>query len=142
VKSSRARTKIRQYFNKERRDEAIDAGKDSLARAMRRQGLPLQRLLTAGGLLAIARELHLSDITSLYAAVGEGQVSAQSVVQRLVAGYGGEEGVVEDVAETAIPTRQPRVRSSASDPGVVVPGDSDIYIQLARCCTPVPNDEI
>ena len=100
VKSSRARTKIRQYFNKERRDEAIDAGKDMLARAMRRQGLPLQRLLTAGGLLAIARELHLGDITSLYAAVGEGQMSAQAVVQRLIAGYGGEDGALEDISET------------------------------------------
>jgi GTP pyrophosphokinase len=81
-------------------------------------------------------------VAALYAAVGEGQVSAQSVVQRLVAGYGGDEGVVEDVAETAIPTRQPRVRSSASDPGVVAQGDSDIYIKLACCYTPTPNGEI
>lgn len=142
VKSSRARTKIRQYFNKERRDEAIDAGKDSLARAMRRQGLPLQRLLTAGGLLAIARELHLSDITSLYAAVGEGQVSAQSVVQRLVAGYGGEEGAVEDIAESTIPTRPSRTRAPGHDPGVAVKGVSNVWIKLARCCTPVPGDQV
>ncbi|GAA1613857.1 GTP pyrophosphokinase [Saccharothrix algeriensis] len=142
VKSSRARTKIRQYFNKERRDEAIDAGKDSLARAMRRQGLPLQRLLTAGGLLAIARELHLSDITSLYAAVGEGQVSAQSVVQRLVAGYGGEEGAIEDIAETTVPTRPSRTRAPGHDPGVAVKGVSNVWIKLARCCTPVPGDQV
>ncbi|GHJ48576.1 GTP pyrophosphokinase [Catellatospora sp. TT07R-123] len=142
VKSSRARTKIRQYFNKERRDEAIDAGKDSLARAMRRQGLPLQRLLTAGGLLAIARELHLSDITSLYAAVGEGVVSAQSVVQRLVAGYGGEEGAIEDIAETTMPTRPSRSRAPGHDPGVEVKGVSNVWIKLARCCTPVPGDAV
>src|SRR5687767_8937121 len=142
VKSPRARTKIRQHFNKERREEAIELGKDALLKAMRKQGLPMQRLLTSDALNAIARDLHLADVAALYAAVGESQVSAQSVVQRLVAGYGGEEGAVEDIAETAIPTRQPRVRSSASDPGVVVNGDSDIYIKLARCCTPVPNDDI
>lgn len=142
VKSSRARTKIRQYFNKERRDEAIDAGKDMLARAMRRQGLPLQRLLTAGGLLAIARELHLGDITSLYAAVGEGQISAQAVVQRLVAGYGGEEGALEDISETTLPTRPSRTRAPGHDPGVEVKGVSNVWIKLARCCTPVPGDTI
>jgi guanosine-3',5'-bis(diphosphate) 3'-pyrophosphohydrolase len=64
------------------------------------------------------------------------------VVKRIVAVYGGEEGAVVDIAETAIPTRPRRVRSSASDPGVVVNGSDDIYIKLARCCTPVPNDAI
>src|SRR5918997_1516148 len=142
VKSPRARTKIRQHFNKERREEAIELGKDSLLKAMRKQGLPMQRLLTSDALNAIARDLHLADVAALYAAVGESQVSAQSVVQRLVAGYGGEGGAGGGIARTAIPARQPRVRSSASDPGVVVSGDADIYIKLARCCTPVPNDEI
>src|SRR5690349_15915260 len=108
VKSPRARTKIRQYFNKERREEAIEAGKEQIVKAMRKQGLPLQRLLTSDALLTIARDLHLADVASLYAAVGEGQVSAQSVVQKLVAGYGGEEGAVEDIAETALPPRRDR----------------------------------
>jgi len=142
VKSPRARTKIRQHFNKERREEAIEAGKESIVKAMRKQGLPLQRLLTSEALLAIARDVHLPDVAALYAAVGEGQVSAQSVVQRLVAGYGGEEGAVEDIAEAAIPTRPPRIRGTASDPGVVVKGVDDVYIKLARCCTPVPGDEV
>jgi GTP pyrophosphokinase len=142
VKSPRARTKIRQHFNKERREEAIEAGKESIVKAMRKQGLPLQRLLTSDALLTIARDLHLADVAALYAAVGENQVSAQSVVQRLVAGYGGEEGAVEDIAETAIPTRPPRVRGSVHDPGVVVRGVDDLYIKLARCCTPVPGDAV
>src|SRR5436305_3153297 len=108
---------------------------------MRKQGLPLQRLLTSEALLTIARDLHLPDVASLYAAVGEHQVSAQSVVQKLVAGYGGEEGVVEDIAETALPTRMPKSRGQY-DPGVVVHGVSDVWIKLARCCTPVPGDQI
>jgi GTP pyrophosphokinase len=142
VKSPRARTKIRQYFNKERREEAIEAGKEAMVKAMRKQGLPLQRLLTAESLMTIARELHLVDVAALYAAVGEGQASAQSIVQRLVAGFGGEEGAVEDIAETAIPTRPPRNRGSVHDPGVEVRGVDDVWIKLARCCTPVPGDAV
>ena len=142
VKSPRARTKIRQYFNKERREEAIEAGKEAITKAMRKQGLPLQRMLTAETLMTIARELHLADVASLYAAVGESQVSAHTVVTRLVAAYGGEEGAVEDIAETAVATRPPRARGAAHDPGVVVKGVEDVWIKLARCCTPVPPDAI
>ncbi len=142
VKSPRARTKIRQYFNKERREEAIEAGKEAITKAMRKQGLPLQRMLTAETLMTIARELHLADVASLYAAVGENQVSAQNVVSRLVAAYGGEEGAIEDIAETAVATRPPRARGSVHDPGVVVKGVEDVWIKLARCCTPVPPDAI
>ncbi len=142
VKSPRARTKIRQYFNKERREEAIEAGKEAITKAMRKQGLPLQRMLTADTLMTIARELHLADVASLYAAVGESQVSAQNVVSRLVAAYGGEEGAIEDIAETAVATRPPRTRGAAHDPGVVVKGVDDVWIKLARCCTPVPPDAI
>jgi GTP pyrophosphokinase len=142
VKSPRARTKIRQYFNKERREEAIEAGKEAITKAMRKQGLPLQRMLTADTLMTIARELHLADVASLYAAVGENQVSAHNVVSRLVAAYGGEEGAIEDIAETAVATRPPRARGAAHDPGVVVKGVEDVWIKLARCCTPVPPDAI
>ena len=107
VESPRARTKIRQWFAKERREDAIEAGKDALSRAMRKAGLPLQRLLGGDALLTLARDMHLADVSALYAAVGEGHVSAQSVVQKLVAALGGAEGAVEDIAETAIPTRPP-----------------------------------
>src|SRR6185369_1926414 len=142
VKSPRARTKIRQFFNKERREEAIEAGKEAIVKAMRKQGLPLQRMLTSETLMTIARDLHLADVTALYAAVGESQVSAQAIVARLVAAYGGEEGAVEDIAETAVATRPPRARGAAYDPGVVVVGVSDVWIKLARCCTPVPGDAV
>ncbi|HEX6968784.1 MAG TPA: bifunctional (p)ppGpp synthetase/guanosine-3',5'-bis(diphosphate) 3'-pyrophosphohydrolase [Micromonosporaceae bacterium] len=141
VKSPRARTKIRQYFNKERREEAIEAGKDAIVKAMRKRGVPLQRLLTQDALLTIARDLHLADVAALYAAVGESQVSAQTVVQRLIETHGGEEGAVEDIAEAAVPTR-PRNLGPSHDPGVEVHGLTDVWVKLARCCTPVPPDKI
>ena len=89
VQSPRARNKIRQWFSKERREAAVDAGKDQIARAMRKQGLPLQRLAAADSLLTLARDLRYADVSALYAAVGEGQVSAQSVVEKLVRSVGG-----------------------------------------------------
>ncbi len=140
VKSPRARNKIRAWFAKERREDAVDAGKEALSKAMRKQGLPLQRLLGGDTLPSLARDLHLTDVTALYVEIGEGRVSAQSLVQRLVATMGGAEGAVEDIAETARPTRRRQARSN--DPGVVVKGVSDVYVKLARCCTPVPGDEI
>jgi GTP pyrophosphokinase len=145
VQSPRARTKIRQYFNKERREVAIENGKEALVKAMRKQGLPLQRMLTSESLMTIARELHLVDVTALYAAVGESQVSAQSVVTKLVAGLGGVEGATEDIAETELPARRVRPRgthTTSHDPGVVVADATDLWIKLARCCTPVPGDPI
>ncbi|MGO4340884.1 RelA/SpoT family protein [Pedococcus sp. 2YAF34] len=140
VKSPRARNKIKQWFSKERREEAIETGKDAIAKAMRKEGLPLQRLLTVETLTGLASELRYQDIDALYAAVGEGHVSAQHVVGRLVVSLGGEEGASEDLAEATTPTRSMRRRSG--DPGVVVVGTADVWVKLARCCTPVPGDPI
>ena len=141
VKSPRARNKIRQWFSKERREEAIETGKDAIAKAMRKQGLPIQRLMSAETLTGLAGELRYTDIDGLYAAVGEGHVSAQHVVSRLVASLGGEEGASEDIAEATLPT-QLRTRRRTGDPGVVVVGTPDVWVKLARCCTPVPGDPI
>jgi GTP diphosphokinase / guanosine-3',5'-bis(diphosphate) 3'-diphosphatase len=141
VASPRAKTKIRQWFAKERREDAIESGKDAISRAMRKAGLPLQRLLGGDALTTLARDLRYQDVTALYAAVGEGHVSATSVVQKVVASLGGSEGAVEDIAETAVPARTGR-RRPAGDPGVVVKGASDVWVKLAKCCTPVPGDEI
>ena len=141
VKSPRARNKIRAWFAKERREDAVEAGKEAISRAMRKQGLPLQRLLGGEALPTIAKDLRLADVTALYAEVGEGRLSAQSVVQKVMAAMGGTEGAVEDIAETAVPTRPARARSQPGDPGVVVKGETDIWVKLARCCTPVPGDD-
>src|SRR3954453_22797546 len=90
VKSARARNKIRQWFSKERREEAIERGKEAVAKAMRQQKLPLQRLMSVEGLAGIAADLRYPDIDGLYAAVGEGHVSAVHVVNRIVQSLGGE----------------------------------------------------
>jgi GTP pyrophosphokinase len=141
VKSARARNKIRHWFSKERREAATETGKTAIARAMRKHGLPLQRLATGDALLAIATELHYPDLSALYAAVGEGHVSAQSVAAKLVQSAGGMAGAQEDLAEATLPTRPPPQRT-LGDSGVVVEGTADVWARLSKCCTPVPGDEI
>jgi GTP diphosphokinase / guanosine-3',5'-bis(diphosphate) 3'-diphosphatase len=145
VKSARARNKIRQWFSKERREAAVEAGKDQIAKVMRKQGLPLQRLMSAETLKGIAADLRYPDLTSLYAAVGEGRISAQAVVTRLVRAVSGTAGAQEDLAEvTPIPPKAPKALRgrSASDSGIEVEGVTDVWVRLSKCCTPVPGDEI
>ncbi|MGW0852119.1 RelA/SpoT family protein [Streptomyces sp. NPDC002624] len=142
VKSPRARNKIRAWFSKERRDEAIEQGKDAIARAMRKQNLPIQRILTGDSLVTLAHEMRYPDISSLYAAIGEGHVAAAGVVQKLVQALGGEDAANEDLEESTPPSRSRNKRRSNTDPGVVVKGVEDVWVKLARCCTPVPGDPI
>jgi GTP pyrophosphokinase len=141
VASPRAKTKIKAWFSKERREESIENGKDHIARAMRKRGLPLQRLMTNQALASIAVDLNQADVTALYASVGEGRVSAETIVQRLVEAAGGVDGAADDAAEAVTP-KPGRRTSESRDVGVVVKGVDDLWVKLARCCTPVPGDPI
>ncbi|HEY0375300.1 MAG TPA: TGS domain-containing protein, partial [Amnibacterium sp.] len=140
VRSPRARAKIRQWFTKERRDEAIEQGKDAIARAMRKQNLPLQKLMTQEVLVGIATSLRYEDVSALYAAIGEGHVSTQSVIERVVQQLQGTQDADEPEFEAPTTGRQRMIRTS--DSGVLVRGAPDILVKLAKCCTPVPGDEI
>ncbi|WP_308222460.1 bifunctional (p)ppGpp synthetase/guanosine-3',5'-bis(diphosphate) 3'-pyrophosphohydrolase [Frankia sp. AgB32] len=140
VRSSRARAKIRQWHARERREDAIVAGRDALGRAMRRHGLPLSRLMSGDALLGLAKDMRHADVAALYAAVGENHLSAESVVSRLLVSLGGPEGAEEDVGETELPIRT--LRRTTGEPGVLVTGSPDVWTKLARCCTPMPGDDI
>ena len=144
VKSPRARNKIRQWFTKERREEAIEHGKEQIAKLMRKEGQPLKRVLTHDMLTTVAKEMRLADVSALYAAVGEGNIGAQTVVRRVLDLYGGEEGATEDLAEAVQITTTGRLSKAPSggDAGVIVKGISDVWVKLAKCCTPVPGDQI
>jgi GTP pyrophosphokinase len=144
VKSPRARSKIRQWFTKERREEAIEQGKDQIARLMRKEGLPLKRLLSHESLMLAAVHFNLADVSALYAAVGEGNLSAQAVVRRVIHLHGGDAGAAEDASEgVTITGRRTRSKAGgAGDAGVIVKGAPDVWAKLAKCCTPVPPDEI
>ena len=103
VASPRARSKIKAWFSRERKEEAVEAGKESIARAMRKQNLPLQRLMNHDSVLSVATSLGYPDISGLYAAVGDGHISAQNIVSKLVENLGGGDGTEETLSEGVTP---------------------------------------
>ena len=139
VKSPRARSKIKAWFSKERREEAIEAGRESIARQMRKAGLPLQKIFAGHALLELSHELHYPDISALYSAVGDGHVSSASIIEKLIASMGEEDSHPEATVPT-FPTGVQTTRRSSSS--IEVAGIGDVYVKLARCCTPVPGDSI
>lgn len=140
VRSPRARAKIKQWFAVGRREESIETGKEMLAKAMRKQNLPLQRLMSADELVKLAGELRYPDVAGLYAAIGDNHISAQSVVEKLTSALSVEDN--EDAVFELPPTPRSVNRLRSSDSGILVKGDSDVLVKLARCCTPVPGDKI
>lgn len=147
VASPRARSKIKAWFSRERKEEAVEAGKESIARAMRKQNLPLQRLMNHDSVLSVATSLGYPDISGLYAAVGDGHISAQNIVSKLVENLGGGDGTEETLSEAVTPGGQhlhSAPELSAKGQGVSVDGmnANDVWVKLARCCTPVPGDDI
>lgn len=146
VASPRARSKIKAWFSRERKEEAVEEGKESIARAMRKQNLPLQRLMNHDSVLSVATSLGYPDISGLYAAVGDGHISAQNIVSKLVENLGGGDGTEETLSEAVTPGAHlhSAPELSAKGQGVSVDGmnANDVWVKLARCCTPVPGDDI
>ena len=132
----RARNKIRQWFSRERREDAIESGREELVKALRREGLPVQKLQSSPLLAKVAAESGYADLEALHVAVGENHVQAKTIVQRLARELRGGE------AEEQLPVtaRAPRRRRPTT--GVHVEGLDDVMVRLSRCCTPVPSDEI
>ena len=145
VKTHRAAAKIKQWFSRERREDAIDNGREELVKALRKEGLPANKLLNSASVTDISELLNYQDVDSLFAAIGEKHVSAKSIVGRLLNHFE-ESDETEDLAAT-LPTHRERQvgrakRRKDSKVGVIVEGVDDIMVRLAKCCTPVPPDEI
>ena len=145
VKTHRAAAKIKQWFLRERREDAIDNGREALVKALRKEGLPANKLLNSASVTDISELLNYQDVDSLFAAIGEQHVSAKSIVGRLLNHFE-ESDETEDLAAT-LPTHRERQvgrakRRKDSKVGVIVEGVDDIMVRLAKCCTPVPPDEI
>jgi GTP pyrophosphokinase len=139
--SPRAKAKIRTFFTKSRREEAIEKGKELVAKQLRKTGMPMQKLLTIEHLSAVADLFKVADVNALYAAVGEGGIGPDAVVHRLVETEGGLDATVDESLEDISVVSRPR-RRNTGDVGVVVDGDPDMWVKLAKCCTPMPGDDI
>jgi GTP pyrophosphokinase len=138
VKSPRARNKIKQWFSRERREDALETGRELMKAAMRKQHLPLKRLATEEAMEQLAAELKYPGLDALYVAIGEGHVSPQSIVARLSRSISGE----PEEADEDVPLSRPVKIKREPQQGVVVPGATDVWVRLAKCCMPVPGDEI
>ncbi len=141
VASSRARSKIRQWFSRERREDAIELGRDELIKELRREGLPIQKLVSDHTLTTLAESMNYADVEALHAAIGDNRISARAVTQRILRDLRG--GVYEE--QLPVTARQQPIAArpgKGSSVGVYVEGLDDMMVRLSRCCTPVPGDEI
>ena len=138
VVTPRARNKIRQWFSRERREDAIENGREELTKAIRKEGLPVQKVASGPAVLKLAESMNYVDLEALHAAIGDGHVSARSVAQRLARELRGGEHEEQLPTTVSQPTRSRRNQVV----GVHVEGLDDVMVRLSRCCTPVPGDEI
>jgi len=136
VRTPRARSKIRQWFSRERREDSLEAGREELARELRREGRPLAQLLSAAGLASLAEQAGYRDGEALLVAIGEGHVSARGVLAKLARAELEREGFEPVIAQGQRPRRR------AKGPSVWVEGLDDVLVRLAQCCHPLPGDAI
>jgi GTP diphosphokinase / guanosine-3',5'-bis(diphosphate) 3'-diphosphatase len=144
VATRSAANKIRQWFSRERREDAIENGRDELVKGLRREGLPVQKIASGSMLADTARDLNYADLDALYAAIGENHVSAKSVAARIAKQLRGGDPEVEEQLPTTVrqPRRPSRSASGTGAVGVHVEGLDDVMVRLSKCCTPVPGDEL
>ena len=134
-------SKIRQWFSRERREDAIELGRDELIKELRREGLPVQKLASDHTLAKLAETMNYADVDALHAAIGDNRISARAVTQRILRELRG--GIIEE--QLPVTARQQPIASRpgrAASVGVYVEGLDDMMVRLSRCCTPVPGDEI
>src|SRR5215468_1317356 len=138
--SSRARNKIRQWFSRETREDQEQKGRDSLENALKAAKLPYRKLAGSAVLAEVIRDMNFKKAEDFYLALGSGKVTAQSVVNKVL-----QRLKTEQVAEEeAVPRKAPRAKHAviSQNYGINVHGVDDVLVRLAKCCTPVPGDEI
>jgi GTP pyrophosphokinase len=138
--SSRARNKIRQWFSRETREDTEQKGREALEQALKAQKLPYRKIAGSAVLAQVIREMNFKKAEDFYLALGGGKVTAKQVVDKVIQRLK-TEGVAE---EEAVPLKAPRARHAVGSEnyGIVVHGVEDVLVRLAKCCTPVPGDEI
>lgn len=139
VKTASARTKIRQYFKKEMKEENIKRGKDMLEREAKRRGYNLSELLSTAGLNYIMNRYTLSSIDDLYASVGFGGLTTNQIIVKLIDYFKRDLLSKNPVAEIKTTSTTGK---SASGNGVLIRGYDDFLVRLSHCCNPVPGDKI
>jgi len=142
VRTSRARNKIRAWFKEERREDAERDGRESLEEALRKRGIPMQKVSGSPLLADVIREMGFRKASEFYIALGQSKVSTKTVANKLMQRLKAGEAVDEDAGAPATGEDRARRTRDASNYGISVKGVSDVAVRLAKCCRPVPGDEI
>jgi len=145
VKTSRARSKIRAHFSKESREDDMVRGRDELGKVMRKHGLGLSSSAACRALNAVAKEMNYVSDDDMIAGIGSGKISPKHVATRLLKHMSIEVPKQEKPADELTfdkPMTPPRGKRRKPTGGVKVKGIDDVLVRLARCCNPVPGDEI
>jgi len=148
VRTSRARNKIRAFLKRERREDAEKAGRDELGEALRKRGLPPQRISGSPLLVDVIREAGFRKADDFYVALGQGKLSAKTISNKVMQRLKEGEAVTGDETETrlagVLEGRDERERrtTEATNYGIDVEGVDGVMVRLAKCCRPVPGDEI
>ena len=138
VQSARARTKIKAWFSRERREDMVEQGRDELIAELRREGLPVEKILTADVFQQEMDALNIADVETLFAAIGEHHVSARGFAQRVGRALRRD----SSDEQLALPIRIDKASDHRATTGIHVEGLDDVLVRLSRCCTPVPGDDI
>jgi GTP diphosphokinase / guanosine-3',5'-bis(diphosphate) 3'-diphosphatase len=139
AQSSRARNKIRQWFSRETREDTEQKGRESLEQALKAQKLPYRKLAGSPVLAQVIREMNFKKAEDFYLALGSGKITATSVVNKVLQRLKTEEGV----AAEPVALKTTRAKTHASDAlGITVQGVDEVLVRMAKCCTPVPGDDI
>ena len=139
VATRSAQSRIRQWFSRERREDALESGRDSLIKAMRRAALPVQKILGGDAIVTVAEQLKFASADAMYTSIGEHHTSPESVASRIEALVRVPDVTREEVVSTPHLTA---TRRRGRPAGVHVEGYDDMLVRMARCCTPVPGDAI
>ena len=146
VHTSEARTKIRAYFKKEYKDDNLAKGKEMLEREAKRLGWQLPQLTSSEILEAVCRRYTLSSLEDLYVTVGFGGLSTAQVLNRMIEEHRRLNKDKTEPAEPVLridrPQEQQKPRAPKATHGVIVEGDPGMLVRFAKCCNPLPGDEI
>lgn len=141
VHTASARSKIRAYFKKEKKEENIARGKDMLEKEAKRRGYALGEIFTPDILESILQRHAMSNEEDLYAAVGYGGLTTAQVLTKIIEGFKKEDNTQVDVTPETIATVEQKPRKHSKS-GVLINGNANFTVRMAQCCSPVPGDEI
>ena len=142
VRTSRARNKIRAWFKEERREDAERDGREALEEALKKRGVPMQKISGSALLADVIREMGFRKASEFYIALGQGKISTKTAVNKILQRLKSGESVEDDLLPATAHSDRARRTKDASNYGIVVKGVEDVAVRLAKCCRPVPGDEI